>query len=373
MNKVQNLKFKVQSEKTVTFIAFSITVLFSVIFLAVWQNSLAQTSYLPNSITITPLSSNGGAPASGAASWRKGQQGFVSIGSLPTSTNTSNSIIQLYLANPTTFATTSLILETAPQSAGTGIYAIDASTLSATTNGNYGLVAVYTVYDPSFAQYIATSSAAIHVLPVLSPSAGNANQDTQCMPGFYFDPFFGFCIVIPTGGIVTTCPPGYGISPTTGVCAPSSGSNGSTVPLNSSSNNTGSTVGSGSAVNTGNQTSANTPYGGLVVCTGVSDGTNRPVCNFNYLIIEGQHIINFLFMIAIPVAAVLFAYGGILYMVGNEGSRKKANGIFWAAGIGFGIMLIAWVSVYTVVNWLTNGVTSGTTSSQSGITTFLGK
>ena len=83
-------------------------------------------------------------------------------------------------------------------------------------------------------------------------------------------------------------------------------------------------------------------------------------------------VINWLFVIAIPIAIVLFAYGGVLYILGTPGNRKKANEIFTAAGIGFGIMLIAWVSVYTIVSWLTTG-SNGSSTNPTGITTFLGQ
>jgi hypothetical protein len=121
--------------------------------------------------------------------------------------------------------------------------------------------------------------------------------------------------------------------------------------------------------------SQNTTPLGLVICTGAHDPANpndvRPICNFNYLLQEGRTIINWLFAISVPIAMVLFAYGGVLYIIGTEGSRSKANGIFTATGIGFIIMLVAWVSVYTIVSWLTTG--SNTSNSATGITTFLGQ
>jgi hypothetical protein len=122
--------------------------------------------------------------------------------------------------------------------------------------------------------------------------------------------------------------------------------------------------------------SANTMPLGLVICTGARDSSNpndvRPICDFNYFLQEMRTVINWLFVIAIPIAIVLFAYGGILYILGTPGNRKKANEIFTAAGIGFGIMLIAWVSVYTIVSWLTTGSNNSSTSG-STVTTFLGQ
>jgi len=123
-----------------------------------------------------------------------------------------------------------------------------------------------------------------------------------------------------------------------------------------------------------NQTPTQTSSGnakGLVVCTGATDGTGRPICNFNYFLIEMRTVINWLFVIAIPIAIVLFAFGGVLYIIGTSKNRTWANQIFTATGIGFGIMLIAWVSVYTIVSWLTTG-TNSSSNNQTGITAFLG-
>ena len=147
-----------------------------------------------------------------------------------------------------------------------------------------------------------------------------------------------------------------------------------TVPLtppNASANNPVATQGYAAPIGP----SANTTPLGLVICTGARDPSNpgdiRPICDFNYFLQEMRTVINWLFVIAIPIAIVLFAYGGILYILGTPGNRKKANGVFTATGIGFGIMLIAWVSVYTIVSWLTAG-NNGSTNNPTGITTFLG-
>jgi hypothetical protein len=145
---------------------------------------------------------------------------------------------------------------------------------------------------------------------------------------------------------------------------------------NSNSNsNTNANTNTNSVTPSNNTTGGASNASGLVVCMGTKDtanpNDNRPICDFNQFLAEGQHIINWLFAIAIPIAMVLFAYGGILYMFGTPGNRSKANGVFTAAGIGFGIMLIAWVSVYTIVNWLTTGTNSS--SSSNPVTSFLGQ
>ena len=126
---------------------------------------------------------------------------------------------------------------------------------------------------------------------------------------------------------------------------------------------------------TGNSATLSTPsdsqdrsgigYSGLATCTGVPDGSGRPVCDFTQLVAEVRTFMNWLFVISIPLAVALFAYAGILYMLGAPAKRTQANGIFKAAGIGFAIMLTAWALVYTIVGWIT--------ASGSGVTTFLGK
>lgn len=109
-------------------------------------------------------------------------------------------------------------------------------------------------------------------------------------------------------------------------------------------------------------------YSGFVKCDGVvnPDEPGRNVtCDFNALmntIIKG---INWLFIISIPLATVLFAYAGLLYISGVPGNRTKANKIFTSVGIGFIIMLTAWFLVRTALDWLV--------TPDFGATTFLGK
>jgi hypothetical protein len=101
-----------------------------------------------------------------------------------------------------------------------------------------------------------------------------------------------------------------------------------------------------------NQTSLD--YGGLVKCDGVVTATEeyrRNPCDFAELIKTVKSGINWLFVITIPIMTVFMAYGGILYMTGSQKNIGTAKSIFQSAGLGFIIMLIAWVSVVTVVNW----------------------
>lgn len=101
-------------------------------------------------------------------------------------------------------------------------------------------------------------------------------------------------------------------------------------------------------------------YDGLVKCDGVvakdSKGNyleegRKKVCDFNALMGMVKSTINWLFVITIPIVTVFMAYAGLLYMTGTSGNISTAKKIFPSIATGFIIMLIAWVSVITVVNW----------------------
>jgi len=99
-------------------------------------------------------------------------------------------------------------------------------------------------------------------------------------------------------------------------------------------------------------------YSGLVDCDGVVDDKNpleserKNTCNFAALMRTVVKLINWAFYIAIPFAVVMFAWAGLLYMTGSEAKIKKAKDIFLSVGIGFIIMLVAWLGVRTVVDML---------------------
>lgn len=103
----------------------------------------------------------------------------------------------------------------------------------------------------------------------------------------------------------------------------------------------------------------NTPpkldYSGFVKCDGVlnsKEPDRQKLCNFAALVDTVNKAINWLFIISIPVAVALFAYGGLLYMTGTSGNRTKANKVFTSVGKGFIIMIVAWLGVYSVINWI---------------------
>jgi hypothetical protein len=101
-------------------------------------------------------------------------------------------------------------------------------------------------------------------------------------------------------------------------------------------------------------------YSGFVKCDGVvkkdADGKllepeRNVVCDFAALMNTINKGINWMFYISIPIAGVLFAYAGLLYITGKPGNRTKANGLFTSVAIGFIIMVTAWFVVRTVVSW----------------------
>ena len=97
-------------------------------------------------------------------------------------------------------------------------------------------------------------------------------------------------------------------------------------------------------------------YSGLVKCDGVlapkgTEPERDKLCDFNALISTVKSGINWLFMIAVPLATALLAYGGILLLTGTQKNIGTAKSIFQSIAKGFIIMLIAWVSVITVLDW----------------------
>lgn len=85
---------------------------------------------------------------------------------------------------------------------------------------------------------------------------------------------------------------------------------------------------------------------GLIPCTNT--------CTFDDLIILAQNVVEFLiFKIAAPIAAVMFAYAGFLWVTnaGNESQISTAKSIFWAVFIGFVVALAAWLTVNMIVTF----------------------
>ncbi len=343
-----------------------------------YAQNIAQSS--AQEVPFYPLNYDGTGTNNNSATWQIGQSGYVLVGSLPSFSNQSNPSIEIYLADPSTFATGTLLLQRVPTTGATTTYAINPSSIGS-HQGTYGLILDYTTDNPSLETYVTDSPVLLTIVPAPSTSSSNSNtSNNSCSYGYVYNSVLGYC-ALPMNS-TTNCQSGYTYNPNTGFCGQNI-VNAPTVNVGtgpSTSGNTNGTANTSASANTNTNTNTNaTGPTGLVKCKGATDLSNPnntdnslPTCDFSELLIEGRTIVNWLFAIAIPIAIVLFAYGGVLYILGTPGNRSKANGIFTAAGIGFGIMLIAWVSVYTIVSWLTTG-TNGSSTNQTGITTFLGQ
>ncbi len=101
--------------------------------------------------------------------------------------------------------------------------------------------------------------------------------------------------------------------------------------------------------------------GGLVPCDGPSldkPGLVSPPgyvpCDFKALLNGINGIINWLFIIAIPVSLVAFTYAGILFMSGKEGNITEGKEIFLKVVQGIAIMAVGWLLVHTIIRALLN-------------------
>ena len=100
---------------------------------------------------------------------------------------------------------------------------------------------------------------------------------------------------------------------------------------------------------------------GLVPCGGYEfDDTGaltgeEPACNFAYIIVLAQNVIEFLiFKLAAPLAALVIAWAGFLYLTSaaSPAQREKAKKILKNVVIGFILALAAWLIVKTLLSSL---------------------
>ena len=88
---------------------------------------------------------------------------------------------------------------------------------------------------------------------------------------------------------------------------------------------------------------SNTQSKGLIPCSGID-------CQACHLASLAQRIINFLIGLSIPLAAAMFAYAGVIYFTSGVVDKiEKAHKIFKSVGIGFMIVLGAWLGIQTVL------------------------
>ncbi|MFA6301173.1 MAG: pilin [Candidatus Paceibacterota bacterium] len=89
----------------------------------------------------------------------------------------------------------------------------------------------------------------------------------------------------------------------------------------------------------------------LVPC----DNSAGQPCNFSALLQLVNSVIDYLLLLAMPIAAIMFAYAGFLLVTaGGEsaGAKTKAKSIFINAVFGFIIALAAWLIVKLILTTL---------------------
>lgn len=75
-------------------------------------------------------------------------------------------------------------------------------------------------------------------------------------------------------------------------------------------------------------------------------------CEFSDIFKLINDVVNFLlFTLALPIAAIMFAYSGFLMLFsgGDSGKRTKAKGIFWNVVLGLILAAAAWLIVHTIL------------------------
>lgn len=90
---------------------------------------------------------------------------------------------------------------------------------------------------------------------------------------------------------------------------------------------------------------------GIVPCT----GTAEDPCTWESLYVLAGAILNFIVILSTSVAAIVFAWAGVLYFSagGDTGKIQKAHTLFTAVAIGLVIILTAWLVVDTLLKTLT--------------------
>lgn len=105
------------------------------------------------------------------------------------------------------------------------------------------------------------------------------------------------------------------------------------------------------------QPSGGTGFSGGIVpaeCRGKSTVANCDLCSLAQMV---QNLAYFLLGLTVPLAALLFAWAGILYFSarGNPEQIGKAHKVFKTVAIGFIIAISAWVLITTVMSVMVHG------------------
>lgn len=88
---------------------------------------------------------------------------------------------------------------------------------------------------------------------------------------------------------------------------------------------------------------------GLVPC----DGTPSSPCDYNALMTMINNVIDYVFkFLVLPIAAIMFAYAGILYLVSGAvpSTRSKAKSIFTDVLFGLVIATASWLVIKLILD-----------------------
>ncbi|QQR50047.1 hypothetical protein IPF86_03100 [Candidatus Nomurabacteria bacterium] len=92
---------------------------------------------------------------------------------------------------------------------------------------------------------------------------------------------------------------------------------------------------------------------GLVPCGGYNpDGSEQAMCTFTDIMILINTVINFLiFTLALPIAAIVFAWAGFIFITegSNQSKRTQAKNMMINVVIGLVLALASWLIVKTIL------------------------
>ena len=89
----------------------------------------------------------------------------------------------------------------------------------------------------------------------------------------------------------------------------------------------------------------------IVPCGGWIKGGGGADCNFDMLIQLADNLIDVFIWFSIPVAGVVFAYAGYLYITAaaSEANIKKAHGLFARVALGIIVILVGYYIIALIV------------------------
>ena len=99
-------------------------------------------------------------------------------------------------------------------------------------------------------------------------------------------------------------------------------------------------------------------FAAIVPCTNTPDAAGKITdpCDFNAFMELINNVIDFMLLnLALPIAAIMFAYAGFLMVTAGESAseaRTKAKGIFGNVVMGLVIALACWIIVHSILKIL---------------------